>query len=392
MIFSKIKNVSSLSILLLMFFSFLGCGQITSTNMHMRNPSSPQSLIAATKFSEPLTFCEEEVPLFDNGIKERLERELLICLDNKDDIIMWIKRANRYFPYVENILKNNSMPDDLKYIAIAESALRTHASSNKGAVGYWQFIEPTAVKYGLTVNNDIDERRNIFLSSNAAIRYLQDLYNLFGSWTLATAAYNMGEDGLKTEILVQKVNNYYKLYLYQETQRYIFRILAIKIILSNPEKYGYFLSKEDLYNPIDFDQVQLTTDQPIPLNIISEAANTYFKTIKELNPQIRNYYLPAGSFILNVPKDASVGFAERYDNILSKWIKEKDNQIYTVQSGDNLSLIAEHLNVSVKALMIWNGLTSASKLTVGQKIFVFPVNNNISGSGNNGPLPEQINE
>ncbi len=384
MIFSKIINVSRYTIVLLMSFSFLGCGQIASTNMNMRNPSSPQSLIAATKFSEPLTFCTEPVPLSENGIKERLERELLICLDNKDDIIMWLKRVNRYFPYVENILKNNSMPDDLKYIVIAESALRTHASSNKGAVGYWQFIEPTAIKYGLTVNNDIDERRNFFLSSNAAIRYLQDLYNLFGSWTLATAAYNMGEDGLKTEILVQKVNNYYKLYLYQETQRYIFRILAIKIILSDPEKYGYFLTNEDLYNPIDFDQVQLTTDQPVPLNIISEAANTYFKTIRELNPQIRNYYLPAGSFILHVPKGASVGFAERYDNILSKWMKEKDNQIYTVQSGDNLSLIAERLNVSVKALMIWNGLTSASKLTVGQKIFVFSVNNKNAS--------EQINE
>jgi hypothetical protein len=352
--------------------------------MDAHSPSSPQSLIAAIKLSEPLTFCEEEVPLSDNAIKERLERELVICLDNKDDIIMWLKRANRYFPYVDNILKNHSMPDDLKYIAIAESALRTHASSNKGAVGYWQFIEPTAIKYGLTVNNDIDERRNFFLSTNAAIRYLQELYNIFGSWTLATAAYNMGEDGLKTEILVQKVNNYYNLYLFQETQRYIFRILAIKMILSDPEKYGYFLSDEDLYNPIEFDQVQITTDQPVPLNIISEAANTYFKTIRELNPQIRNYYLPAGSFILHVPKGASVGFAERYENILSKWLKEKDNQIYTVQSGDNLSSIAERLNVSVKALMIWNGLTSASKLTVGQRIFVFPVNNE--------PPLEQINE
>jgi hypothetical protein len=382
---SKIKFISKFAIILSLSFTILSCGQLTSTDTLLHNPSTPKSLIAAIKFSEALTFCGEEVPLSENGIKERLERELLICLDNKDDIIMWLKRANRYFPYVENILKNHSMPDDLKYIAIAESALRTHASSNKGAVGYWQFIEPTAIKYGLTVNNDIDERRNFFLSTNAAIRYLEDLYNIFGSWTLAAAAYNMGEDGLKTEILVQKVNNYYKLYLFQETQRYIFRILAIKMILSDPGKYGYFLTKEDLYNPIDFDQVQITTDQPVPLNIIAEAANTYFKTIRELNPQIRNYYLPTGSFILHVPKGASVGFAERYDNILSKWLKEKDNQIYTIQSGDNLSSIADRLNVSVKALMIWNGLTSASKLTVGQKIFVFPVNNNE-------PTSEQINE
>lgn len=338
------------------------------------------SFIEATRISEELDFCGEPVPLQDDNIRERLERELTICLDNSDDIILWLKRSRRYFPYIEELLKRKNMPDDLKYVAVAESSLRTYAGSPKGAMGYWQFIESTAIKYGLTVNNDIDERRNFFLSTPAALNYLTDLYALFGSWTLAAAAYNMGEDGLKAEILVQKVENYYQLFLYQETQRYIFRILAIKMILSNPEKYGYKLAKDDFYQPVEFDMVKITVEQTIPITVIAEAANTYFKTIKDLNPQLRNYYLPPGSFTLYIPKGTAIEFNQRLDSLFSKWLNEKSERIYIVQSGDSLSSIAERFNVSVKALMIWNGFTSTGRLTVGQKIIVFPGNNNASNN------------
>ncbi len=120
---------------------------------------------------------------------------------------------------------------------------------------------------------------------------MKDLYAIFGSWTLAAAAYNMGEDGLKTEMLMQKVNNYYKLYLNQETQRYVFKILAAKMILSSPEKYGFYLTEDDLYKPIQFDHVEITVNKPVPIYLIAQAANTYFKVIKDLNPHINNYYL-----------------------------------------------------------------------------------------------------
>ena len=328
-----------------------------------------QSLINALKISGPLTFCHEPVPLSDPDVKERLERELLVSLDNSDDVILWLKRANRYFPHIEKVLKNNSLPDDLKYIVIAESSLKPLATSNKGAVGFWQFIENTGVKYGMKINNDIDERRNF--STEAATAYLKDLYALFDSWTLAAAAYNMGEEGLKTEMLVQKVNNYYQLYLNQETQRYVFRILAAKIIMSNPKKYGYYLTEGDLYKPVQFDRVEITANQPVPIHIIAQAAMTYFKVIKDLNPHIKNYYLSAGKYNLLLPKDTASGFSERYENLLKQWLDEKVKAVYTVKKGDNLPTIAKRFNVSVKAIMIWNGISNAKDVSSGDQLFIF---------------------
>lgn len=347
-----------------------------------------QSLNNALKISEPLTFCNEPVPLSDPDVKERLERELLVSLDNSDDVILWLKRANRYFPHIEKVLKNNSLPDDLKYIVIAESSLKPLATSNKGAVGFWQFIENTGVKYGMKINNDIDERRNFFTSTEAATVYLKDLHALFDSWTLAAAAYNMGEEGLKTEMLVQKVNNYYQLYLNQETQRYVFRILAAKVILSNPEKYGYYLTEEDLYKPVQFDRIEITANQPVPMYIIAQAANTYFKVIKDLNPHIKNYYLPAGKYNLLVPKGAASGFSERYENLLTQWLDEKLKSVYTVKKGDNLSAIAKRFNVSVKAIMIWNGISSAKEVSSGDKLFIF--SNTIFKPENNASKNETV--
>ena len=333
--------------------------------------SAGQALIDALKIDKPLTFCSENVPLNEAEIKERLERELLYALDNNDDVVLWLKRANRYFSHIEKVLKKNSMPDDLKYITIAESALRPLAASNKGAVGYWQFIESTGARYGMEINPDIDERRNFFTSTEAAISYLKDLYALFGSWTLAAAAYNMGEEGLKTEILVQKVNNFYQLYLPQETQRYIFRILSAKIIMSDPEKYGYSLSKEDLYQPLQFDQVEISSNQPVPIYIVAQAAKTYFKIIKDINPHIKNYHIPAGKHLILVPKGSAAGFAERFDNLLQQWITEKKERVYTIKKGDNLSNIAARFNVPVKAIMIWNGITSVKKMAPGDKLIIF---------------------
>ncbi len=354
------------------------------------NQTSGQFLIEAIKISEPLSFCNEQVPLKNASVKERFERELLICLDNNDDIIMWLKRANRYFPYIEKALKNHSMPDDLKYIAIAESSLRPQARSDKGAIGYWQFIESTAIKYGLIVNNDIDERRNFYASTEAALNYLKDLYALFGSWTLAAAAYNMGEEGLKAEMIVQKVSNYYELDLYQETQRYIFRILSVKLIMSNPHKYGYKLTKDDLYKPVQSDYVDISTNQPVPLYIIAQAAKTYFKEIRDLNPQLKSYHLPAGTYKLMIPKGAAMGFSERYENLLSKWILEKNEQVYVVKTGDNLALIAERFNVPVKALMIWNGITNGKKVSPGDKLFIFSdkLKKEILNPANNGNIEQ----
>jgi hypothetical protein len=181
----------------------------------------------------------------------------------------------------------------------------------------------------------------------------------------------MGEEGLKTEMLMQKVNNYYQLYLNQETQRYVFRILAAKIILSNPKKYGYYLTEDDLYKPVPFDRVEITANQPVPLFIIAQAATTYFKVIKDLNPQIKNYYLPSGKYNILLPNGSASGFSERYENILKQWNDEKEKSVYTVKNGDNLSTIAKRFNVSVKAIMIWNGISKAKNVSVGDQLFIF---------------------
>jgi membrane-bound lytic murein transglycosylase D len=366
------------TIKLILFLTIIitsACASTAQITSQITAPKSVgQALIKAIKINDPLTFCNEPVPLSETDIKERLEREMLLALDNNDDVILWLKRANRFFPYIEKVLKEKSLPDDLKYIAIAESALKPHATSNKGAAGYWQFIESTGIKYGMEVSNDIDERRNIISSTEAAANYFKDLYALFGSWTLAAAAYNMGEEGLKTELLMQKVNNYYQLYLNQETQRYIFRILAAKIIMSNPEKYGYHLASEDLYTAEQFDLLEITVSEAVPLYIIAQAAETYFKVIKDINPHLKSYYLPVGKYKLMIPQGAAMGFAERFENIRSQWLTEKKERIYIVKKGDNLSSVAARFNVPVKAIMIWNGVTNDKKIVPGDKLIIFSIN------------------
>jgi len=199
-------------------------------------PNQVFSLIPHLNISSPLQFCDEQVPLENQDVRERLEKELLLTLWNRPQVILWLKRSRRYLPPIEKMLRENHMPEDLKYVAIAESALRPHAGSRKGAVGFWQFMVDTGRRYGLVINARVDERRNIVCSTGAVIRYFKDLHREFGSWTLAAAAFNMGEEGLMAEILEQDTRDYYQLYLPLETQRFIFRLLSIKLIFSSPEK------------------------------------------------------------------------------------------------------------------------------------------------------------
>jgi len=354
---------------LLAFMLLLHASGAAAATLTLHHPATV--LIERIKIKQPLTFCGEPVPIDDPDVRERLEREMLISLDNTDSILLWLKRANRYFPHIEQVLKSYGLPDDLKYIAIAESSLRPQAASGKGAVGYWQFIEATGTKYGLTINNDIDERRNIFTSTEAAVQYLADLYALFGSWSLAAAAYNMGEDGLQGEILVQKVKDYYRLHLYEETQRYVFRILAAKIIMSNPDRFGYVLSREDLYDQRTFDVVEVSVDQAVPLTVAAQAANTYFKAIKDLNPQLRGYTLPPGTHRIYVPKGSAEDFNKRFDALLLAWTRQKDQFVYTVKKGDTLTAIAARFNVPLRAIYLWNNISNGGRISPGNKLYLF---------------------
>jgi hypothetical protein len=333
-------------------------------------PAHFPSLISSLRIATPLEFCEERVPTEIQEIQERLEKELLLSLWDRPQVILWLKRSHRYLPHIEKVFEESGMPDDLKYIAIAESALRPHAGSKKGAIGFWQFTDYTGRKYGLVVNERIDERRNIFASTQAAIRCFKDLYETLGSWTLAAAAYNMGEDGLRMEILEQGTNNYYHLYLPLETQRYVFRILSVKLIFSDPQRYGFQLSEEDYYPSLRFDRIRVDCFQDTPIRIIARAAKTHFKVIKDLNPEIRGHHLPEGSREILIPRGASRDFHDRYQDLLRHWLAKQRERIYVVKEGDSLSSIADRFDVPVLAIIFWNRLDPEEPIHPGDELII----------------------
>ncbi len=344
-------------------------------------PAQFPSLLSSLKIDTPLEFCGERVPLEVQEIKERLEKEILISLWNRPQVILWLKRSNRYMPIIGEILEQNEMPNDLKFVALAESALRPHARSRKGAVGFWQFMKYTGKKYDLTIDRRIDERRNIFASTRAAIEYFRELHNTFGSWTLAAAAYNMGEEGLMAEIIEQGSNDYYQLHLPLETQRYIFRIVAIKMILNDPGKYGFHLTEADQYPPLAFDQVQIECDEETPLRIVAQAAKTSFKVIKDLNPEIRGHYLAKGNHTILVPKWTSKDFQARYQHLLKSRSASQEERIYSVREGDNLTTIADRFGVPLASLLIWNRLNPRTPIHPGDRLIIYrqgarPLENN----------------
>jgi len=349
-----------------------GTGIAVGQELGMPPPPDWPSLMASVKITEPIDFCGEPVLLDSQEVRERLEKELLLTIWDRPQVVLWIKRAPRYLPVIEKMLSENEMPDDLKYVAIAESALRPHVGSSKGAIGFWQFLESTGEKYGLRINAEIDERRNIFASTLAAVKYLKDLYQMLGSWTLSAAAFNMGELGLQTEIVSQKSNDYYQLYLPLETQRYIFRIIAAKMILSDPQRFGFEFTDQDLYPPLSFDRIHVECFQDTPIHIVARAANTHFKKIKDLNPEIRGHFLAAGMHSLLIPKGAADGFYARFKELVQQWVAENQERVYVVKEGDNLTVIAERFNVPLPALLIWNRLDGKKAIHPGDRIVIYP--------------------
>jgi len=334
-------------------------------------PAQFPALISSVRVRGPLDFCGETVALDIPEVRERLEKELLLTLWDRPQIVLWIKRSKRFFPIIEKMLQEHNLPQDLKYIAIIESALRPHAGSRKGAIGFWQFIKATGRRYGLVINSEKDERRNIFRSTAAAVSYFKELYEILGSWTLSAAAYNMGEQGLQSEILAQNSQNYYHLYLPLETQRYIMRAISAKIILSAPEAYGFQFTEADLYPPLQYDRIRLECFQETPIAIIAQAADTYFKMIKDLNPEIRGHYLAAGSHWILIPPGAADGFDTRFKMLVNQWLAENRERVYVVKAGDNLSAIAERFKVPLPALIIWNRLAKNKHIHPGDRLVIY---------------------
>ncbi len=334
-------------------------------------PSGFPSLISSLRFDSRLDFCGEKVPLDNADVRERLEKQILLSLWNRAQVILWLKRSGRYMPHIEKILKRNNMPQDLKYVAVIESALRPHVTSQRRAVGFWQFLESTGRKYGLLIDGTIDERRNIFSSTRAAVRYFKKLYSIFGSWALCAAAYNMGETGLKSRISAQKTRNYYHLYLPLETQQFVPKIIAAKLILSNPGKFGFHLRADDYYPPLVFDRIELKCAGTTPVMIVAQAAKTHFKVIKDMNPEIRGSNITEGSHSILIPRGASKGFHARYKKLIAARTPETRKRIYVVKRGDSLSVIAARFKVPLKSIITWNNLKGRKGIRPGKRLVIY---------------------
>lgn len=255
---------------------------------HFQQPgeSVVSQVTDAVPMPDKLTFMGEPVPIHNFDTRESLDRELQVNRLWHSQTILMLKRANRYFPIIEPILKENGVPDDLKYIAVIESSL-TNVVSPSGAKGFWQFLSGTAKDFGLEVNDEVDERYNLEKATVAAIAYFKQMKEKFGSWTMAAASYNIGRGGLAKFAGLQKSNNYYDLVLGEETERYIFRAIAIKQIMENPELYGFAMPEDELYQPIPYSVVTIDSTIADMADFAFEHGTNY-KMLKLMNPWLRN--------------------------------------------------------------------------------------------------------
>ena len=293
--------------------------KISSSDINNDNSEldSPQNLNQKTKvfsFDKPegLNFAGESVPLYSSEIWERFDNELLRNVYFQSNTLLYFKKANKFFPIIEPILKEYGIPDDFKYLAIIESGLENVVSPS-GAAGFWQIMKKTAKEYDLEVNDEVDERYNLEKSTVAACNYLNDAYKQFGEWTIAAASYNMGRAGISRRLKEQRVENYYDLYLNTETARYIFRILAIKEILQNPQKYGFAFKKKDLYMMPNYLTIEI--DSSITsLHDFADSQNINYKLLKKSNPWLRSSSLKNTSnktYLIKIPTDSSLIFLDK---------------------------------------------------------------------------------
>lgn len=251
----------------------------------------PQKIKSVNIAANSYSFAGQEIPIENFDVKERLDRELTVNSYYHSNTLLSIKRANRFFPIIEKILEEENVPQDFKYLAVAESSLE-NVRSPAGAKGYWQFMTATAKQYGLEVNKTVDERYHIEKSTRAACKLIKDYEQKFGSWILAAAAYNMGINALSKEMARQKADSYYDLNLGSETSRYVFRIIALKYILTDPASYGFEIEDNSVYKTLD-DYKIVNIDQTIPnIGEFAEKHNTTYRMIKVYNPWLISSSLP----------------------------------------------------------------------------------------------------
>lgn len=274
---------------------------------YLRQSDSP---IMVPYYSPPerMTLCGESVPLDVADAWERFDKEFTLVVYNHAQVYLWLKRMERYFPWIEERLHAYGLPEDLKYVAIVESDLQPNVCSPKGAAGPWQFMPSTGASYGLEQQGSCDTRFDFERSTEAAFKLLNDLYKRYKDWALAIATYNCGDKRIMDEMRTQGVNNYYLLKLPLETERYVFRILAVKAVLSDPSRYGYHLPKGAGYQELRVDRVTVNFTSPVSIQRAAAAAGISYREFKELNPAFRADDIPAGTQELKLPAGKGASF------------------------------------------------------------------------------------
>jgi membrane-bound lytic murein transglycosylase D len=325
-----------------------------------------QSPIVVPYFAPPdqMDLCGERVPIHIPEVRERLDREFTLVVYSHAQVYLWLKRMDRYFPWLEKELARRNLPEDLKFVAVAESDLIVSACSPAGAVGPWQFIKSTGANYGLNQSSSIDERMDFEMATESAFRYLQNLQQIFSNWTLAIAAYNCGERRVQDEMRKQKADNYYALKLPLETERYILRIISIKEVLKNPERYGYSLPKDAGYPPLKVDRVNIRLSNPTPVISLAEAAGVTYREFKTLNPILISDTAPEGAIALKLPLGKGKEFESRFESMKPERPErlEKPEKLenktrlihHKVGRGETLSGIAARYGVSEHNVVEWN--------------------------------------
>ena len=290
--------------------------QKSATDVEYQKAFLHSNKIFSLVLPDKAEFAGEEAPLGLYYVREGLDRELMVNTYWHSSTLLMLKKSNRYFHIIIPILKKHNIPEDFKYLALIESGL-TNIQSQAGAAGFWQIVPGTAKNFGLEITDQVDERYHIEKATEAACKLLRGSYNKFGSWTLAAAAYNVGEGRISRELERQSASSYYDLYLPEETMRYVYRIIALKLLYEHPTEYGYFIRKKDLYPPIP--TYTVSVDSSISsLPVFARTMKINYRLLKEFNPWLRSDKLTntgKKKYMITLPKKGFEDFDRLLDEI-----------------------------------------------------------------------------
>ncbi len=372
---SMLRRFLSKSLLTLLLLPLLSCTSSNESRVVVETRTVEKRFPDIYEYDLPdsMTLCGETIDLKDPLTREMFDREFTIMVWDRPQVFMWIKRSGRYFPYFEKKLAEHGLPDDLKYLAVAESSLLLTAKSGAGALGLWQIMPGTGQDLGLRVEKGvIDERMSVERSTDAAIRYLKKLNGKFDSWVLSMAAYNGGDHRVNQAMKSQSVTSYFKLNLPPETERYVFRIAAIKMILENPGEFGYRIDPSRIYKPQDTRTVSVNITGRFYITDVAFVANMNYRTFMELNPLLLGSTLPEGRYALQIPSESKDDFVKALEKLSDPAFRSKngfDKRYVVVQEGDGLYTLSWKTGVSVSTIMKLNNLKN-SQVTPGQRLLI----------------------